>query len=528
MTSSIQAILEQGNRSKVKSLFAFSSAHDDATVVAKFQLFARYFQGKYFESADAPFHKEIDLYNVQTYRGQWDAFVDIAFRGAAKTARTKLFLAYCIACDVDHLHRYIKVLCEDADNSKQIITDIYNVFCDPNVAEFYSEVFAKTERKREETMGSFTTATGIKIVADTVGTGQRGALQEDARPSLLWFEDFENRKTLRSNRTTRAIRDNMEEARTGLAKGGSCIYTCNYLTETGNVHQLVIRSSLRKKVLIIPIIDRGVITWDRYTMADIEEMKRTDLDFAGERLCKPSSTVDVLFDRDMLDSMPLMEPVQNTGGFKIFRKFNPSHRYGSGHDVAGGVGLDSSSSVFIDFEMSPCQVVATYADNLIKPDIFGHEIKREADLYGGSIAAIESNNHGHATIVIAKQQGVRLFRRPAKEISIGNAEPSEYGWHTNAATKSTMLFALKKAIDDGLLKLNDPALIAEAKSYSRNDLIESESDPRLTTRHFDLLIACAIAWQTMNFTESKTVDNENDREMKRLMREAESQHSILS
>ena len=91
-----------------------------------------------------------------------------------------------------------------------------------------------------------------------------------------------------------------------------------------------------------------------------------------------------------------------------------------------------------------------------------------------------------------------------------------------------MLFALKKAIDDGLLKLNDPALIAEAKSYSRNDLIESESDPRLTTRHFDLLIACAIAWQTMNFTESKTVDNENDREMKRLMREAESQHSILS
>ncbi len=58
-----------------------------------------------------------------------------------------------------------------------------------------------------------------------------------------------------------------------------------------------------------------------------------------------------------------------------------------------------------------------------------------------------------------------------------------------------MMSAFKKAVEDGLLILNDEGLIAEAKTYSRNDLIDKEEDVRLTTRHFDLLVAAAIAWQ---------------------------------
>lgn len=69
-----------------------------------------------------------------------------------------------------------------------------------------------------------------------------------------------------------------------------------------------------------------------------------------------------------------------------------------------------------------------------------------------------------------------------------------------------MLAALSTAITDGLIALNDPDLIAEAKSYTRNDLIENVRDPRLTTRHFDLLMACAIAWQMKDY--AKVVKNE--------------------
>jgi hypothetical protein len=123
-------------------------------------------------------------------------------------------------------------------------------------------------------------------------------------------------------------------------------------------------------------------------------------------------------------------------------------------------------------------------------------------MYGGCIVAPEKNNHGHATIAILKQVYDPIYHTQSKDVKEDNqTRPAEYGWHTNAATKPKMLFALKKAVEDGLLLLNDPDLIAEAKSYSRDDLMDKEIDPRLTTRHFDLLIACAIAWQMKDWSE---------------------------
>ena len=65
-------------------------------------------------------------------------------------------------------------------------------------------------------------------------------------------------------------------------------------------------------------------------------------------------------------------------------------------------------------------------------------------------------------------------------------------------TKPKMLFDLKKAVEDGHLELSDPDLIAELRSYSRDDLMDRDEDVRLTTRHFDLLMACAIAYQMRN------------------------------
>lgn len=496
----LRNILDNGTTAEKKALFCFDSTDEDKKVVLKYNLWTRHFFPKYFTSPDAAFHEQIDLYNLQTYRGTFTSFVDIAFRGAAKTARTKLFIAYCIANDLEHTRKFYKVLSEDGTNSKQIVTDIYNHLIMPRVARMYPELFKKTNKKREETMSSFTTSTGIKIASGTVGTDQRGALQEEARPDVIWYEDFENRKTLRSGVKTKAIWDNMEEARTGLSKDGVCIYTCNYISEAGNVHKLVTKRSDNKKLLIVPIIKDGNLAWpERYTHADIEQMKQDDDDFEGERLCQPSASAEILFDRERLDKMDEREPERVTGGFKIFREFNPSHRYGSGHDVAGGVGLDSSTSVFIDFDTVPAQVVATYKDNTIKPEIFGDEIYRQQGLYGHCISGVE-RNYGTEAILRLKQLGANLYAMPKSDTKKEENEPTEYGWHTNLLTKPKMISAMRKAIEDGLIELNDPDLIAEFKSYSRNDLMDNVKDPRLTTRHFDLLIAACIAWQMKDFT----------------------------
>lgn len=379
----------------------------------------------------------------------------------------------------------------------------------------YPEIFIKTDVKREETMSSFTTSTGIKVIADTVGTTQRGAIQEESRPDFILFEDFETRTTLRSAKKTKAIWDNMEEARTGLAKGGGCIYNCNYLSELGNVHKLVKRKSHNHLVSIISILNKdGTSAWpSRFTIGDIEQMRHDDDDFEGERLCKPSASKDILFDRDSLDKQTPITPIKIVGDFKIFKRYDPSHRYGSGHDVAGGVGLDSSTSVFIDFDTIPAQVVATYKNNLIKPDNFGDEISRETNIYGGCLSAIEKNNHGHATIARARQLEVELYTTEAKQTSLDQTPRKEYGWHTNALTKPKMVFAFCKAVEDGLIDLNDPDLIEEAKAFTRNDLMDKPIDARMVsnpTRHFDLLMGACIAWQMKEhafMSDRKVVNN---------------------
>ena len=267
----------------------------------------------------------------------------------------------------------------------------------------------------------------------------------------------------------------------------------------GNVHQLVIKDSPKKIVQITPILTDGLPTWNRYTLADIEQMEKEDEDFEGERMCRPSASKDVLFDRETLENMPVKAPIRVVNDFKIFNEMNPSHRYASAHDVAGGVGLDSSTSVFIDFECFPAQVVATYKNNEIKPDTFGDEIYRQSSYFGYPLTAPEKNNHGHATIARLRQLDADLYVTQKKEVLILSQQAKEYGWHTNGMTKPKMLFALAKAVEDGHILLNDKDLIQECKSYTRNDLMDRDEDVRLTTRHFDLLIACAICFQMKDF-----------------------------
>lgn len=503
----------------LKSLYAFDNSNDNDSVIFKFNLWSKKYFKKYFTSEDAPFHYEIDSYNLKVYRGEITYFTNIAFRGAAKTARTKLFMAFCIANDMDHFRKYIKVLAEDGGNSKQIVTDVYNMLITPEVHRVWPEVFSKTKYKREETMSSFTTSTGVKMTAGTVGTDQRGNIQDEARPDFIWFEDFENRKSLRSAVTTKSIFDNMEEARTGLALGGSCLYTCNYISERGNVHKLVQKhDGIRNIVLIIPIIDKmGVIAWDRYSKEAIDQMRIDDEDFEGERLCEPSAGADVLFNRENLNKMPVVQPIKTIGeDLKIFHKYDPAHRYAIGSDVAMGVGLDSSTAVCIDFDIFPCRVVSTYKSNTIKPDALGHELISQGERYGECLIAPENNpgGGGHTTLAIMKQQSYsNIFTIKPKDTSVDEVEKNTvYGWNTNLATKPKMFMALRKAVDDGILLLEDEDLKNEAKSYSRDDLMDKPEDPRLTTRHFDLLTACAIAWQMKDYATYSDIQTPEEKE----------------
>lgn len=497
----LEQILERGGKAEIRALFHFDDSSEEREIIFLFNIWARHFYPKFFKAPDAPFHRLIDKFNCRVYLGTLKYFVDIVFRNGAKTTRTKLFIAFCIANDAGRRRRYFKVLTKDGGNSQQIVTDIYNLLINQRVQFYYDEIFEKTVEKREERMSSFTTATGIKVRADTVGTDQRGDIQEDARPDFIWFDDFETRKTLRSPVETKAIWDNMEEAKNGLAKGGGAVYTANYLSERGNVHRLVESPTDSKQLLIVPIIKDGVPAWSAYTVDEIDKIRADAEDFEGEYLCEPSAGLDIFFDRECLKSQVERDAIRTVGGFKMFYDYNPSHRYGSGHDTAGGVGLDSSTSVFIDFSTIPSRVVATFKSNDIKPNIFGDEIKNEADRYGAPIVAVENNKYDMVIGRLAQIYDNLYFTQRGDEKVPLPQRPKTYGWNTNADTKPKMLFALKSAVEDGHLQLTDADLIKELNSYTRDDLMDREQDPRLVTRHFDLLTAAAIAYQMKDFAQ---------------------------
>lgn len=500
----IEKVLQQNIPEDLKALFSFDETDSIFSIQKKFELWSKHLFGKYFEFEDAPFHIEIDNNNIKSYLGIADSFLDIGFRGCAKTSRTKLFVAFCICNDTLHRRKYIKVLAEDGTNSTQVTTDIYNMLISPEVLRIYPEIFSKTKYKREETMSSFTTATGVKMLADTVGTSARGALKEEARPDFIWFEDFESRKTIKSAVITQKIWLNMEEAKDSLAIGGSCLYNCNYLSERGNVHKLVGKADgERRLILITPIKRNGQPTWPgAYTMESINAKEKGAEDFAGEYMCEPSAGADIFFDRNCLKKQEKKEPIRTISDFKIFHEYDPSHRYASGHDVAGGVGLDSSTSVFIDFSTIPSKVVATYKSNLIKPNVFGDEVKSEADRFGACLVAVENNKFDSCIERLRNLKYNNMYFQEMKATKIGpQPRTKTLGWNTNSDTKSKMLFAVRKAVVDGHLELSDDDLIKEFWSYTRDDLMDNDVDPRLTTRHFDLLIACAIAYMMKDFAE---------------------------
>src|SRR3990167_4112635 len=147
----IQRLIDE----KPREFFGFDN-HTPEEIVFRFNLFIRRYYPKFLDSKDAPFHKDIDLYNAKIWLGSISSFLNIAFRGASKTSRTKLFIAFAILNDRLRRRKYIKVLCREASNSAQFTTDIYNLLI--TVSSIYPETFRKTALKREETMSGFTTA----------------------------------------------------------------------------------------------------------------------------------------------------------------------------------------------------------------------------------------------------------------------------------------------------------------------------------------------------------------------------------
>jgi len=190
------------------------------------------------------------------------------------------------------------------------------------------------------------------------------------------------------------------------------------------------------------------------------------------------------------------EPEFVDGDFVIYSQYKRGHAYGIGADVGDGVGLDSSTACVIDFTENA--VAATYKSSTIDPINFAFDLARIGTVYGGAIIAPENNRTGAATCSKLHE----IYSNVYQQEIMGHIErkmTTRIGWATNAATKPRMMSELKAAIeaDDDSLAIPDPTILREARMYAKEDnlIIASATQLLKTTKHFDLLIATAIAWQ---------------------------------
>ena len=226
-----EKITKEGTDEEILAFFAFDSSEDREVIAFKFQYWAYKVFPRYFQSEPAPFHSTFVFSMLAAYYGD-NNYLNLGFRGCAKTTYTKLFLVYVLLNDIEHKRKYIKVLTRNFGNAKQMVTDIFNMIVETK--QLYGNVMAKAkDTKREETMASFTTVDNVKLLAGTIGMTQRGHLQDAYRPDFLVFDDVEDRESIQSLSTTESTIWRIDEAIQGLSNDGGYMVNGNYISEEG-------------------------------------------------------------------------------------------------------------------------------------------------------------------------------------------------------------------------------------------------------------------------------------------------------
>ena len=490
-----KVILEGTNQEKL-ALFTFNNKMPVEKVLLKFNLFINAYFIRYLKNKSAPFHDEMIKGYIESYRG--NNFINLAFRGSAKSSYMKLFLVFVLLNDEDAYRKYIKILSRDLKNPKQIVTDIYNMLLE--MRWLYGDVFEKEgDKKREETMSSFTMKRGVKLTAGTVGQAQRGHLQDAFRPDWIVFDDIEDSETITSQVMTDGIIASCDEAITGLQPivGSWCVLG-NYLSEDGVIQWFMNKSSRTLK--ITPILQDGKPTWDIYTMAHIEQLRKDSNNFETEYNCDPSKTDNKFFNIDKIneDLKRCPQPLWIKDGVKQWSVYENHMRYTLGADTSEGIGKDSNA--FVMWNTRTGEQVASYHSNEIKPELFAYKFAEKGKEFGTCIVAPEINNYSGGIVITTLRQIYpedKIFRhqdpRTYKEL-----ESTKLGWYTTNLSKTNAFMDFRKDYNDGIIKIKDPDLLKEMKMYTQQDVSETGNSLKVT-RHFDLLQAAIIGYSAKSY-----------------------------
>lgn len=504
--------------------------------------FAFYYFREFFFFDTPDFHHDMldDIEDMQD--GVIKEIIWCMFRESGKTSLAQIYVIWIIC---NRKKKFINVDSYDKDNAESFIFDIANYLMEnEKLISDYGNIYQEdhtTSMKRKEMkrVDKFITTTDIRVEAFSTQTSTRGRKHKHIRPDFFILDDFETSKTAVSWPITKKVIDHIDEIRGGIGQGVNVIYLCNYVTESGSVQHLKERAkeaeSMRWRKVDIEM--NGQITWpskfvrtkaeaikinseikdQKKWVMSIEEKKETlgETEYQKNMMNNPSATQEVVFDRviieRLIENAKLHTVKKETAGLKQWEEYNAKHRYAQGGDTSEGVGRDSNTTSTIDFSRKPALVVATYANNQIAPDTFAFEQKRHALLYGECFIATEINNTGFATItqLRAIYPTDKMYKRIRTDL-VTKKITKELGWKTTSATKTEIIYQFKSAVENGELEIWDVDLLEECKYFNQGDLKDTEYKEGMT-KHYDKLMATAIAWEMRNHAQvaEPVIENKN-------------------
>ena len=164
--------------------------------------------------------------------------------------------------------------------------------------------------------------------------------------------------------------------------------------------------------------------------------------------------------------------------------------YVVGADVGQGLAHgDPSCACVLDRETGE-QVAELHGR--VTPGRFARLLAALGELYWGAEIAVESNNHGFATLDVLhntlEYYSLFRYRRYDQAGQYGEA----LGWPTNVRTRPLMLDELAEAVAEGHLLIHSEGLIDECLTFVTTDTGAREAQ---SGKHDDRVMAAGIAWQ---------------------------------
>ncbi|MCG3770570.1 MAG: hypothetical protein JW384_01720 [Nitrosomonadaceae bacterium] len=215
--------------------------------------------------------------------------------------------------------------------------------------------------------------------------------------------------------------------------------------------------------------------------------------------------------RDILAKVAQPNAIEMNGDLRIYKRPRATSRYAIGVDVAEGLMHgDYSTAVVIDAGSG--EHVASFRSHT-SPDLFAIPIAEIGTMYNNALVAVESNNHGLATINVLKSQLYypNLFHQPTPDrpapLSMRTATPvttGKIGWTTNSRTKPEMLLAFRTALSDGGFSTHCQWLASELPYFTEKKVSTTRVDYNAESGHHDdMIIAAAIAWAVQPYARPK-------------------------